>query len=110
MILLVDDVVLAGDFVVGDDGFSVRETTTRPVLHRWDEYEFRTRFTAAERIAIDEALSGSAALRDFVGLLKSAGRTGTFVASTDANLMAGMNALVEAHLISAERKAEIFGG
>lgn len=65
--------------------------------------EFQRRFTQAERIGIRAARAISPELDDFMELLNSADN----VDLTDPTLVAGMNILAQAGLITNERKAII---
>lgn len=76
----------------------------------WTELEFRRRFTQAERIAIAVAKTQSADLADFEELLQCAGRSGAHILNTDPDLQSGLQALVDATILTAERKRAILGG
>ena len=79
-------------------------------LQAWDELTFRRRFTQAERIAIEAAKTQSAELADFESLLQCAGRSGKLIYNTDPDLIAGLEALKNAGILTPARKAEILGG
>ena len=69
----------------------------------WPNAAFLRRFTPAERQAFYAAAAQSPALEDLKTLLLATPE----VVSTDADLVAGMSALVAAGIITADRRAQI---
>ena len=69
----------------------------------WTPLEFIERFTGAEQLAIVTAAQSNAALRLFYDKLMASLR----IEADEPRLVAGMQALVDADLISAERRNEI---
>lgn len=73
----------------------------------WSPLEFLERFTQSERIAIRQAAAGNTPeamqLADWLDLL----RASMSVVSDDARTIAGMQALVDAGLLTAGRRDEI---
>lgn len=96
-------------FVATDYEFSEPPPPPIPV-QSWTELEFRRRFTQDERIAIEAAKTQSAELADFESLLQCAGRSGKLIYNTDPDLIAGLEALKNAGILTPARKAEILGG
>lgn len=76
-----------------------------PVVSNWTPLEFIERFTDAEQIAIVTAAQSNPALRLFYDKLMASLR----VEADEPRLVAGMQALVDASLITAERRDEILG-
>lgn len=76
---------------------------------RWSPLEFLERFTQAERIAVRQVAAGTSEaalqLADWLDLL----RASMSVVAEDPRTLAGMQALVDAGLISAARRDEILG-
>ncbi len=72
---------------------------------RWTPLEFIERFTGAEQLAIVTAAQGNPALRLFYDKLMAS----LDVTADEPRVVAGMQALVDAGLITAERRAEILG-
>lgn len=85
------------------------EFVTPVVPLRWDEFDFRKRFTRDERKAIMAAAKVSDDVADFEAMLQAAGRTKTMIVANDTLLNEAMDALVGVALLTAERKAEILG-
>ena len=83
--------------------------TDQPSVLRWDEFDFRKRFTRDERKAIMAATQADADLADFEAMLQAAGRTGTQIVSIDALLIDAMDALVDGGLLTQERRDAIMG-
>ena len=75
-----------------------------PIL--WTSLEFIEQFTEAEQVAIVTAAQSSAALRLWYDKAMAAAQ----IVSTDPRLVSGMDALVNAGLITTQRKTEILGG
>lgn len=67
------------------------------------KYEFLSRFTQAERVAIRAAAAGSGALYDFMQMLEVSG----VVKLDNSDTIAGVNFLETAGLIGAGRAAQI---
>lgn len=76
----------------------------------WTEFQFRRRFTQDERIAIADLKALSKPLADFDGLLECAGRSGSHIHNDDPDLLAGMDELQSAGILSKARKRKILGG
>lgn len=75
----------------------------------WNAYEFKARFTQAERIAIRNAAKVSDALYDFQDMLDTAGASQVPIVANNAELVAGLQALVDATILTADRRNEILG-
>lgn len=73
----------------------------------WDAYDFKLRFTPAERMAIRTAAKASPDVDDFLDLLDTAAATGTRIKADDALLNAGLQMMESAELIGQGRAAEI---
>lgn len=74
-----------------------------PVSKTWTAYEFLNRFTKAERKAIRTKAKTDDEVADFELLASAANE----IVSDDPTTVAGMNYLVTAGVISAQRKTEI---
>lgn len=73
----------------------------------WDAYDFKMRFTAAERMAIRTAAKADAGVEDFLDMLDTAAATGTRIKADDELLNAGLLALENGGLINVGRAASI---
>lgn len=77
-----------------------------PFVPRWTPLQFIERFTDAEQLAIVTAAQSTPALRLWYDKAMAADE----IVSDDPRTIAGVQALVDAGLISAQRKTEILGG
>lgn len=81
-----------------------RPTPSSPVRPKvYTPYQFLSKFTQDERIAIRKAAQVDDRLSDFMYLLEHASE----IQTTDPNLISGLSALVSAGLLTAQRKDEI---
>lgn len=104
-----------GDLVRVTNGSSViyqRYTVdpgNSPPSKRWDAFDFKSRFTVAERKAIRLAAASNGDVEDFLDMLNTAGMTGTLIVADDKLLNGALDALTGAGILAAGRKAEILG-
>lgn len=97
-----------------DNGNGTYTNPTIPtpvVVLKWDAFDFKKRFTAAERIAIRAAASQSGEVYDFLDMLDTAGMTGTMIKADDVLLNAALDLMSagETPLLGPGRKDEILG-
>jgi len=71
-------------------------------------FDFKSRFTAAERVAIRAAAANSGALYDFVDMLDSAIQSRLVISTEDdSTAAAGVDALIAAGVINANRRGAL---
>lgn len=75
----------------------------------WDAYDFKMRFTAAERMAVRSRAKTDPVAEDFMDMLDTAAATNTRIFSTDALVAAGLQYL-EAEGVIDEGRAGAIGG
>lgn len=100
-----------GAKVNGDGTYTNPTIPTPSVVLKWDAFDFKKRFTAAERIAIRAAAASSGEVYDFLDMLDTAGMTGTMIKADDVLLNAALDLMSagESPLLGPGRKDEILG-
>lgn len=90
-------------------GNELSRTITPEPPQRWDAFDFKKRFTTAERVAIRAAATQNGEVYDFLDMLDTAGMTGTMIVADDKLLNTALQSLEDAGLIGEGRKGEILG-
>ena len=88
------------------DGTFTNPPEVSPVKS-WDVFDFKAKFTVAERIAIRTAAKSDASVEDFLDMLDTAGMTGTMIKASDPLLNAALDTMTLGGLIGPGRKSEI---
>jgi len=76
-------------------------------VRAWDAYDFKLRFTTAERMAIRARAKTDPVAEDFMDMLDTAAATNTSIFSTDALVNAGLQYLESEGVLGEGRAAEI---
>jgi hypothetical protein len=74
-------------------------------------FDFKARFTSAERVAIRTAAQSSGALFDFVDMLDSAIQANKVISTEDGSLaQQGVDALISAGAVDSNRRTALLAG